>query len=118
MSEPRLKAGLWVKALIRRAWALDVPALMVRRGEESAGAVLIRMNSGPLRAEGGGTVVYARGLMADGHWGWRRASGAAPLSHANADTYVERQTRFDSDLWVVEIEDGDLSRFVDEPVER
>lgn len=117
MSEPRLKAGIQVKALMRRAWALDVPAMQLRRGEESGGAVLVRMNAGPLREGAGGTVVYARGLLADGRWGWRRASGDKALSDAEADLYVERQLRFDPDLWVIEIEAADLDRFVDDPVE-
>jgi hypothetical protein len=113
MTEPRLKAGIWVKALMRRAWALDVPAFLMRRGDEGAGAVLIRMNGGPAT----GTVIYARGLLSDGNWGWRRASGKTAVTDAEADAYVERQTRFDDDLWVIEIEAPDLGRFVDDPVE-
>jgi len=38
---PRLKADIWVKALIRRCYAADVPAMLVRRGEEGSGAVFV-----------------------------------------------------------------------------
>ncbi|MDA5194592.1 DUF1491 family protein [Govanella unica] len=113
MSEARLKAEIWVKALMRRAWSQNVPALLMRRGEDSAGAVIIKMNGGP----GSRTVIYARGLLADGRWGWRRASGKDALDDLEAHAYVERQVRFDSDLWVVEIEASDLTQFVDDPVE-
>lgn len=113
MSEPRLKAAIWIKALMRRAWALDVPAFQLRKGSEEQGAILIRMNGGGAA----GTVVYGRGMMVNGDWGWRRGTGPDPVPEADADAYVDRQLRFDPDLWVIEIESSDLEQFVDEPVE-
>lgn len=112
MSEPRLKSKVWVAAFMRRCWAADVPALLVRRGEETAGAVLIKATD--YRA---GCVVYARGLTQDGAWGWRRASGPEPLTEPDADAYVDRQIGYDSDLWIVEVETAALADFVDDPVE-
>lgn len=110
--EPRLKTEIWVKALIRRAWSRDVPALLVRRGETTSGAVLIKMGRDQTQM-----VVYARGMLADGRWGWRRATGPVPVSDETAGAYIERQERFDPDLWVVEIEADDLTAFVDDPLE-
>mgnify|MGYP005862023335 CR=1 FL=1 len=113
MSEPRLKSEIWVQAFIRRCWVADVPALLVRRGEETAGAVLIKANG-----FADGCIVFARGMTADGGWGWRRASGPDPLPEPDADAYVERQLRYDPDLWVVEVESLSLACFVDDPVEK
>lgn len=109
--EPRLKSELWVKALIRRCFAVEVAAYLRQRGEAGAGAVLI------IAAKDGQAVVYGRGMLADGRWGWRRASGPAAIAAADAEAYVERQRKFDPDLWVVEIEAPALEPFVGDPVE-
>lgn len=109
--EPRLKSELWVKALIRRCFAAEVAAYLRHRGEAGAGAVLI------IAAKDGRAVVYGRGLMTDGRWGWRRASGPSAIAAAEAEAYIERQRKFDPDLWVVEIEAPALEPFVDDPVE-
>lgn len=112
MTAPRLKAELWVKALIRRCWAAEVPALLLRRGEESSGAVFVRCSPAP-----GQAVVYARGMLPSGDWGWRRATGPEPVPDDKAADYLERQGRFDPDFWVVEIEAPALAPFVDDPIE-
>jgi hypothetical protein len=36
---------------------------------------------------------------------------------AELDAYVERQTRIDPDLWLIEIEDAEGRHFLTEPVE-
>ena len=40
--EPRLKAGIWVAAYLARLQGLAIPAFVVRRGDETAGAVLVK----------------------------------------------------------------------------
>lgn len=97
---------------MRRCWVADVPALQVRRGEDSAGAVVIKANGFDA-----GCVVYARGMMPDGSWGWRRATGPEPVSEQDADGYISRQVGYDPDLWVVEIETARVADFLDDPVE-
>ena len=110
--EPRLKAEFWVKALLRRCGAADVPAMVVRRGDPEAGAVLIKLNG----FENGASVLAA-GWAADGSRVWRHATGAAPVSDADAEAYIARQLQRDPDLWVVEIEDRAGRHFLTEPVE-
>ncbi|MFW6027837.1 MAG: DUF1491 family protein, partial [bacterium] len=68
--EPRLKAEIWVKAFIRRCGAAGVPALVVRRGDETAGAVLVRVN----RLDGMSTV-YVQARRGDGAAIWTRGTG-------------------------------------------
>ena len=42
MSEPRLKARLWVQAAIRRCIVENVSAVVAAKGDENAGAVLVK----------------------------------------------------------------------------
>src|SRR5271169_450472 len=97
--EPRLKTGIWVKALIRRCDLAAVAIAVVARGDGDAGAVLIKLNG---RDDGCSVLAQARGQ--DGELLWMRATGAAPVIEADADSYIARQRRRDPDLWVVEIE--------------
>jgi len=108
----RLTAEFWIKAHVRRCMAEAIPAVVARRGDSSAGAVLIKLN----RFEHGCTV-FAAGNSLDGGRVWRRATGAEPVPEAEADAYIERQIGYDPDIWVLEIEDRDGRHLLPEPVE-
>ena len=109
---PRLNAELWVEAHIRRCWSNDVPAMLVRRGDDMAGIVLLKIN----RIDEGCTVLAPMTGL-DGERVWFHASGEAPVAEAEADAYIARRLDSDPDLWVVEIEDCDGRHFLDDPVE-
>ena len=102
MAEPRLKAGLWVKMALRLADRNGRPGVVLRRGDADAGGVLA-----VLRGRNGLTVL-SQMRAADGALAWMRATGAEPVDQASVDAYVERQVRFDPDIWVLEFEAPDL----------
>lgn len=108
---PRLKAEIWVKALIRRCEAAGAQAMVVRRGDAQAGVVLVKVNRLDRTAS-----VYSPARAGDGSLVWLSATGAGPVSEPDADAYIERQRKFDPDLWVVEIEDRDGRHFLQEPM--
>jgi hypothetical protein len=110
--EARLTSEFWVKAYLRRCAAEGVAAMQMRRGQSSSGAVLIRVN----RLDGHSTVLV-RGTLPDGRSGWLLGAGAARVSDAEADRYIDRQIKFDPDLWVIEVEDREGRHFLGEPVE-
>lgn len=109
--QPRLKTGFWVQALIRRCAGEAVPAVVVRKGFEDAGAVLLKING--LRGE---CYVLSAGSDLDGNRVWRRATGPGLVPEAEADGYIAREAKRDPDLWVIEIEDRALRHFLDDPV--
>ena len=103
MAEPRLKAGLWVKMALRMADRSGRPAAVLRKGDADSGGVLVVLRGRE------GLIVLSQMRAADGALAWMRATGAAPVDQAAADAYVERQVRFDPDIWVLEFEAPDLT---------
>ncbi|HKD20358.1 MAG TPA: DUF1491 family protein [Rhizomicrobium sp.] len=107
---PRLKAGIFVRALIRRAEVAGAQAYVVRKGAEEAGAVLLKIS----RLDGT-CMVLSQARRGEGELVWVKPIGDAADEEASRK-YFEKQTRFDPDLWIVEIEDREGRAFVDEPV--
>jgi hypothetical protein len=108
---PRLKAEIWVKALIRRCETNGAGAMVVRRGDATSGIVLVKVN----RLDGRATV-YAPARDGEGALFWMARPGTEPAPEADADAYIEKQRQRDPDLWVVEIEDREGRHFLTEPV--
>lgn len=107
---PRLKAGIFVRALIRRAEVAGAFAAVVKKGSEEAGAVFLKI----AKADRTSTVL-SQARRGDGELVWMKVLGDA-ASDADANAYFEKQMRFDPDIWIVEIEDREGRAFVDEPV--
>ncbi|GBR43629.1 MULTISPECIES: DUF1491 family protein [Gluconobacter] len=97
----RLKTGLWVRAVLRRISSDGTSAMVLKKGDEDAGAVLIVLTD-----RSGGLGV----LREDGS-DWARVDAHDP---ASVDAYLERQKKYDPDLWIIELEMRDVSQ----PVER
>tara|TARA_R110002167_G_scaffold103658_2_gene267999 strand:+ start:626 stop:964 length:339 start_codon:yes stop_codon:yes gene_type:complete len=112
MADARLTAEFWIKAHIRRCAVENVPAVVVRRGDATAGQVILKLNG-----FAAGCRVLVPGSSLNGGRVWRQATGPEPVSEAEADAYIARQTEYDPDVWVLEIEDGRGRHFLSEPVE-
>ena len=98
MPEPRLASGVWVGAYLRRLEGLAIPAFVVRRGDDTAGAVLVKLATLDGRAR-----LFQRSF--DPMTGARAWMVLAEGPEPEVDEAVARQRRFDPDLWVIEVED-------------
>jgi hypothetical protein len=100
----RIKSEIWVRAYLRRCQAEGVPVVIVRRGDEDAGAIFICID----RLDGT-VLLYGpapTGLVeSETDRLWVNCFGARPASTKEADNYLARQREFDPDLWIIEIED-------------
>ncbi|MGF1454503.1 MAG: DUF1491 family protein [Alphaproteobacteria bacterium] len=106
--EPRLRAEVWVKAYVRRCEVHGASAFIVARGDETAGAVIVKLNY-----LNGTATVFSPTRTGEGEFVWLRALGADPVAETEADAYIARQQRFDPDLWIVEVEDRQGRHFLD-----
>ncbi|MBB3711212.1 hypothetical protein FHS00_000774 [Limimaricola variabilis] len=108
MAEPRLATGIWVSAYLARLRLHDIPAFVTAKGDETAGAVLVKSNT----LDGQGRL-FQRSL--DLMTGARAWITLAEGEEAEVDASIERQRRFDPDLWVIEVEDRQGRTLLDEP---
>ena len=107
----RLKSDIWVKAYIRRCQVAGAPAVVVKHGDDDAGAIYIRISSLDGQAALFGPA--PAGLSgADFDRRWVSLLGDEVVPEADVQRYLEREARFDSDLWIVEVEDRQGRHFL------
>ena len=107
-----LSTDIWVAALIRRAELGGAFAMVARKGDARAGAVLVKVVNRARRRRPGSMprrcAATASGCGCSPQPAPRSPS-STPMSSA--------PPRIDPDLWVVEIEDREGRHFLTEPVE-
>ncbi len=99
-TEPRLKTKLAVQALIRRAEVAGLSALVLRKGDEDAGAVMLVVDR-----FAAGSRLYDRARDGDGRLTWTPADGGALLDPEALQSRLDKALRRDPDLWLVTVED-------------
>jgi hypothetical protein len=104
----RLTAGIWVSAYLARLRLADVPAFVVRRGDTTAGAVLVKLN----RLDGEATCFQRSFDLMSGERRWIELTSG---KEATVDEAIARQCSFDPDLWVIEVESRAGRHLLDEP---
>ncbi|HBB85828.1 MAG TPA: DUF1491 domain-containing protein [Sulfitobacter sp.] len=105
---PRLTARFWVDAYLTRLRLQDIPAFVVAHGDDTGGAVLVKLATLDGRA-----VLFQRSF--DLMTGDRKWIELAAGNEAEVDATVTRQRGFDPDLWVIEVEDRQGRHLLDEP---
>ena len=103
----RLTAEFWVQAYLARLRLADIPAFVTARGDATAGAVVVKLNT-----LDGAAQAFARSYDATGVRVW---TPIAEGEETEVDAAVGRQRRFDPDLWVIEVEDRQGRHLLDQP---
>ena len=94
----RLATEFWVQAYRARLSLADIPAFVTARGDDTAGAVLVKLNTLDGQAR-----VFQRSV--DLMTGARQWIELTAGSEPDVDAAISRQRSFDPDLWVIEVED-------------
>lgn len=104
----RLTARFWVDAYLTRLRLQDIPAFVVAHGDDTGGAVLVK-----LATLDGQAVVFQRSFdMLTGDRKWVELAKGA---ERDVDETISRQRGFDPDLWVIEVEDRAGRHLLEEP---
>lgn len=114
----RLKSSIWVAAYVRRCNIEGAFAVVRKRGAEEAGAIFIVVN----RLDGT-AILYGpapQAAFAEDTATDRAFSIVAgrdgPVPEADIDARLQKEIRFDPDLWIVECEDRGGRHFLDQIV--
>lgn len=113
----RLRSDIWVKAYIRTCAANGVHAVVVRHGNDDAGAIYIKITrlDGTASAFGPAPAGW-EGAASDRKWiGLTRDAGSP---ERDVDQLLARQAEYDPDLWLVEVEDRRGRHFLDSWIDR
>jgi len=103
----RLTARLWVDAYLTRLRLVAIPAFVTAHGDDTGGAVLVKLNTLDGRA-----AAFTRSF--DIMTGDRTWIALAEGPEAQVDEAIARQRRMDPDLWVIEVEDRQGRHLLDE----
>ncbi len=104
----RLTADIWVSAYLTRLRLADIPVFITKKGDATAGAVLVKLNTLDGRA-----IAYQRSFdLMSGKRAWVVLEEG---EETRVDAALERQKRFDVDIWVIEVEDRSGRHLLDEP---
>jgi hypothetical protein len=113
----RLKSAIWVAAYVRRCHVEGAFAAVRRRGAEDAGAIFIKLNLLDGTAELFGPAPQAVfGETGPADRAFMRCFGDKPVPEDKIDERLVREVRFDSDVWIIEVENRDGRHFLDDVV--
>jgi hypothetical protein len=110
----RLKTALWVAAYLRRCHVEGLFAVVRRRGAEEAGAIFVRIS----RLDGtsdlfGPAPQSAFDAAAETARAFAPSLATQSAPDPTVEAYLERQLKFDSDAWIIEVEDRQGRNFLD-----
>ncbi len=103
----RLTSSFWVQAYIKKLNLLGVPAFVVSHGDDTAGAIIVKVNK-----LNGDAVLFERSFSLDKNLNqWSKFDSG---DEKELDKLLSRQLSRDRDLWIIEIESREGDPFLDD----
>ncbi len=103
----RLTSSFWVQAYIKKLNLLGVPAFVVSHGDDTAGAIIVKVNK-----LNGDAVLFERSFSLDKNLNqWSKFQSG---DEKELDELLFRQLSRDRDLWIVEIESREGDPYLDD----
>ncbi|WP_296417915.1 DUF1491 family protein [Pseudooctadecabacter sp.] len=105
---PRLTTDIWVSAYLTRLRLVDIPVFVTRKGDATAGSVLVKLNTLDGQAQ-----AFQRSFdLTTGDRAW---VVLAEGDEGDVDASLAKQSGFDPDLWIIEVEDRQGRHLLDDP---
>ncbi len=109
MSDDRLPAAVEVAALVRRAEVEGDFAAILKKGDADRGSLLLMISS-----RGRHVACLERMLAPDGGYCWRSVGPPESAESREVAEFLAKRTRFDADLWAIELDIAEAERFIAE----
>jgi hypothetical protein len=109
----RLPTHIEVGAILRRAEGNGDFATILRKGDKERGSLLLLISS-----RGRHVACLERILDLEGNYSWRAIGPGQTADSAEVASFLAKRTRFDEDLWAIELDVADPERFTAETVSR
>ena len=74
--------------------------MVLKRGDKNSGVIILKIN----RIETG-VDIFMQERDLSGNFIWQPALDGRRVQDPEADSFIERQAKYDPDIWIVEIED-------------
>ncbi|WP_439103706.1 DUF1491 family protein [Celeribacter marinus] len=103
----RLTADFWVSAYLSRLRLADIPAFVVKKGDTTAGAILIKLNT----LDGQATAFQREFNLMEDRREWQVLTQG---DERDVDASLAKQKSFDADVWIIEVEDRHGRTLLDE----
>jgi hypothetical protein len=109
MSGDRLPAAVEATALVRRAEANGDFATIIKKGDADRGSLLLVVSR-----RGRHIACLERMLALEGGYRWRTVGPPESAKSQEVADFLAKRTRFDADLWAIELDIAEAERFIAE----
>lgn len=104
----RLTADLWISAYLARLRLADIPAFVVKKGDATAGAVMVKLNT----LDGQAKAFQREFNILEDRRDW---AVLVEGDERDVDAALAKQRGVDPDLWIIEVEDRAGRTLLDQP---